>query len=111
MAGTRSATGERQIPAVRAPDGTLIYLVQPETGGRSFWEDDFALLPAIGEPAGLNDIDHVVLALPAGRMATYVLFWRACSGWCRNRNSIRRTRMAWCRAARWSVLAEGSGWC
>ena len=35
--------GERQIPAVRAPDGTLVYLVQPETGGRSFWEDDFDL--------------------------------------------------------------------
>ena len=38
-------TGERRIPAVRAPDGTLLYLVQPEAGGRSFWEDDFDLLP------------------------------------------------------------------
>ena len=72
--------GERQIPAVRAPDGTLVYLVQPEADGRSFWEDDFDLLPAVGEPARLSEIDHVVLALPAGRMATYVLFWRSLFG-------------------------------
>jgi 4-hydroxyphenylpyruvate dioxygenase len=87
--------GERRIPAVRAPDGTLVYLVQPETDGRSFWEDDFNLQPASGEPASgeqdggepaggdptrLAEIDHVVLALPAGRMATYVLFWRSLFG-------------------------------
>jgi 4-hydroxyphenylpyruvate dioxygenase len=82
--------GERRIPAVRAPDGTLVYLVQPETDGRSFWEDDFKLLPpngeppngelAGGDPAGLAEIDHVVLALPSGRMATFVLFWRSLFG-------------------------------
>jgi 3-dehydroshikimate dehydratase len=76
----RIGAGERQIPAVRSPDGTLIYLVQPEAGGRSFWEDDFDLLPASGEPVGLDEIDHMVLALPTGRMATYVLFWRSLFG-------------------------------
>jgi 4-hydroxyphenylpyruvate dioxygenase len=76
----RIGAGERQIPAVRSPDGTLVYLIQPETDRRSFWEDDFELLPAGGEPASLDEIDHVVLALPAGRMATYVLFWRALFG-------------------------------
>src|SRR6202012_4200733 len=58
----------------------LIYLIQPDSGGRSFWEDDFDLLPAGSEPANLNAIDPVVLALPAGRMATYVLFWRGLFG-------------------------------
>ncbi|MGD0107265.1 MAG: TIM barrel protein [Rhodopila sp.] len=72
--------GERRIPAVRAPDGTLIFLLQPETDGRSFWEDDFEMRPAGDEPANLTEIDHVVLALPAGRMATYVLFWRGLFG-------------------------------
>ncbi len=72
--------GERRIPAVRAPDGTLIYLVQPETDGRSFWEDDFDLLPGSDEATDLLAIDHVVLALPAGRMASHVLFWRALFG-------------------------------
>jgi 4-hydroxyphenylpyruvate dioxygenase len=76
----RIGAGERQVPAVRAPDGTLVYLVQPEIEGRSFWEDDFDLLPAGAEPATLDEVDHVVLALPSGRMATYVLFWRALFG-------------------------------
>ncbi len=76
----RIGAGERRIPAVRAPDGTLIYLIQPEGSSHSFWEDDFELLPDVGEPAGLDSIDHVVLALPAGRMATYVLFWRGVFG-------------------------------
>jgi 4-hydroxyphenylpyruvate dioxygenase len=72
--------GERRIPAVRAPDGTLIYLVQSETGTRSFWEDDFELSPQPDEAVPLLGIDHVVLALPVGRMASYVLFWRALFG-------------------------------
>jgi 4-hydroxyphenylpyruvate dioxygenase len=76
----RIGAGERPIPAVRAPDGTLIYLVQPNIGERSFWEDDFDLLPAAGASDNLNAIDHVVLAVPAGRMATYVLFWRGLFG-------------------------------
>jgi 4-hydroxyphenylpyruvate dioxygenase len=76
----RIGVGERMIPAVRAPDGTLIYLIEPESEGRSFWQDDFDLLPLGDETAGLDGIDHVVLALPAGRMATYILFWRGLFG-------------------------------
>jgi 4-hydroxyphenylpyruvate dioxygenase len=80
----RVGPGERTIPALRAPDGTLIYLVQPEAtqpgGGRPFWEDDFDLFPASGRGAGLVSIDHVVQALPEGRMGTFVLFWRALFG-------------------------------
>ncbi len=72
--------GERRIPAVRAPDGTLVYLLQSEAGGCSFWEDDFELREPGGEPANLTEIDHVVLAVQAGRMATYVLFWRGLFG-------------------------------
>jgi 4-hydroxyphenylpyruvate dioxygenase len=76
----RVGEGERRIPAVRAPDGTLIYLVQPETGGRAFWEDDFHLEPVGDSPAGLLGIDHIVQALPEGRMDNFVLFWRAVFG-------------------------------
>ncbi len=72
--------GERCIPAVRAPDGTLIYLVQPETSGRAFWEDDFDLLPGADGPAALDSIDHIVQALPEGRMDSFVLFWRGVFG-------------------------------
>ncbi len=76
----RTGAGERRIPAVRSPDGTLVYLVQPESSPRSLWEDDFDMLPVPATPADLAAIDHVVLAVPAGRMATYVLFWRAVFG-------------------------------
>lgn len=76
----RLGTGERRIPALRAPDGTLVYLIEPETGGREFWKDDFHLLPAADEPAGLTAIDHIVQAVPEGRMDNFVLFWRAVFG-------------------------------
>ncbi len=72
----RVGAGERRIPAVRAPDGTLIYLVQPDTG---FWEDDFNLIP--GDDAGaVQGIDHIVQALPARRMDGFTLFWRSLFG-------------------------------
>jgi len=71
--------GERRIPAVRAPDGMLIHLVQPNASGRTIWEDDFALDAAAAESAPMT-IDHVAEALPAGRMDSAVLFWRAVFG-------------------------------
>ncbi len=75
----RVGEGERTIPAVRAPDGTLIHLVQPDASGRSIWEDDFDLAP-LNEAGDLLAIDHVAQALPAGRMDGFVLFWRAVFG-------------------------------
>ncbi|MBC7800854.1 MAG: sugar phosphate isomerase/epimerase and 4-hydroxyphenylpyruvate domain-containing protein [Gemmatimonadaceae bacterium] len=76
----RTGAGERQIPAVRGPDGTLIYLVGPEADGDG-WQDDFDMLaggPA--ESAGLDAVDHLAMALPAGHLDTYVLFWRSLFG-------------------------------
>jgi 4-hydroxyphenylpyruvate dioxygenase len=74
----RVGAGERHIPAVRMPDGMLVYLVQAES--RPIWEDDFDLLPQPAETTGIREIDHVVQALPAGRMNSFVLFWRALFG-------------------------------
>ena len=94
----RIGPGERRIPAVRAPDGTLIYLVQPDASGRSIYQDDFHLfqeqsLPALldspalpdspavlDSPALLDSVDHVAQALPVGRMDNFVLFYRAVFG-------------------------------
>ena len=73
----RIGEGEHPIPAVRGPDGTLIYLVARDT---AFWEDDFVMSPGDGNGAGLQVVDHLALALPAGRMDTYVLFWRSLFG-------------------------------
>jgi len=71
--------GERRISAVRAPDGTLVYLVPSGLRGDT-WKDDFHMLPSRDEPAGLSTVDHLVQALPAGRMDSFVLFWRALFG-------------------------------
>jgi 4-hydroxyphenylpyruvate dioxygenase len=76
----RVGEGERRISAVRAPDGTLIYLIEPQTGVRLFWEDDFVLFPNHDTPTPLGGIDHIVQALPEGRMDSFVLFWRSVFG-------------------------------
>jgi 4-hydroxyphenylpyruvate dioxygenase len=78
----RVGEGERRIPAVRAPDGTLVYLVQaPAAGIRPIWEDDFHLLPAGPEESGgLLGIDHVAQALAPGMLDSFVLFYRAVFG-------------------------------
>ncbi len=76
----RVGAGERRIPALRAPDGTLIYLVAPAPSGRTIYEDDFHLLDPPAVEAGLGAIDHIAQALPYGRMDSFVLFHRAVLG-------------------------------
>jgi 4-hydroxyphenylpyruvate dioxygenase len=77
----RVGPGERRIPAVRAPDGTLIHLVAPDASGRSIYDDDFVLFPESTPAEGpLTGIDHVAQAVPFGRMDAFILFWRAVFG-------------------------------
>jgi 4-hydroxyphenylpyruvate dioxygenase len=76
----RIGAGERSIPAVRAPDGTLVYLVQPDASGRSIYQDDFRLFPEEPPAPLLDKVDHIAQALPAGRMDNFVLFYRAVFG-------------------------------
>ena len=73
----RIGAGEALIPAVRGPDGTLIYLVGRE---QDFWAADFELVADRAAEAGLREIDHVALALPAWQLDTHVLFWRSLFG-------------------------------
>lgn len=76
----RIGVGERRIPAVRAPDGTLVYLVQPDASGRTIYDDDFRLFPDTPPPPLLSTVDHVAQALPVGRLDNFVLFYRALFG-------------------------------
>jgi 4-hydroxyphenylpyruvate dioxygenase len=76
----RIGSGERQIPALRAPDGTLIYLVAASPTGRSIFEDDFILTDTGAQSDRLTETDHIAQALPSGRMDSYVLFYRAIFG-------------------------------
>ncbi|MEE2976846.1 MAG: TIM barrel protein [Pseudomonadota bacterium] len=71
---------ERSIPALRAPDGTLLYLIDDRQADRSIYESDFVLLPQVQDDAGWASIDHVAQALPAHRLDSFVLFYRAIFG-------------------------------
>ncbi len=76
----RIGAGERNIPAVRAPDGTLVYLVQPDPDGRTIYDDDFVLFPDDAPAPLVTSVDHVAQALPTGRMDNFVLFYHAVFG-------------------------------
>jgi len=77
----RIGEGERRIPAVRAPDGTLIYLVEdPAAGAAPIWEDDFRLDSAAQATAGLLGIDHAAQAVASGMFDSFVLFYRTLFG-------------------------------
>ena len=76
----RIGVGERSIPAVRAPDGTLVYLVQPDPDGRTIYDDDFVLFPDAAPAPLVSAVDHVAQALPTGRMDNFVLFYHSVFG-------------------------------
>jgi 4-hydroxyphenylpyruvate dioxygenase len=74
----RIGAGEARIPAIRAPDGSLVYLVAaPAPGTRPDWEGDFVLHAPAGDALG---IDHVAQALAPGMLDSFVLFYRAVLG-------------------------------
>ncbi|GGJ18177.1 bifunctional sugar phosphate isomerase/epimerase/4-hydroxyphenylpyruvate dioxygenase family protein [Neoroseomonas lacus] len=77
----RIGEGERHIPAVRQPDGTLVYLVEdPAQGARPIWEDDFSVSPVEDSPAPLLGVDHAAEAVAPGMMDSFVLFYRTLLG-------------------------------
>jgi 4-hydroxyphenylpyruvate dioxygenase len=74
----RTGTGERAIPALRAPDGTLVYLVEEDAP--PIWPDDFHLTPHDAAAAPLSGVDHIAQALDPGLLDGFALFWRAVFG-------------------------------
>ncbi|MGE4482267.1 bifunctional sugar phosphate isomerase/epimerase/4-hydroxyphenylpyruvate dioxygenase family protein [Acidocella sp.] len=72
----RTGPGEHRIPAVREPDGTLLYLVD-EAASRQMWGKDFDLAGPVQAEAGVTPrIDHVAQALNPGSMDRFILFYR-----------------------------------
>ena len=67
---------ERELAAVRAPDGSLIYLVDQGTDGRTLYDTDFSLSEQPAHTLGLTRIDHMALALPADSLDSWVLFYK-----------------------------------
>ena len=68
---------EREIPAVRAPDGSLIYLVESAEPGSTIYDSDFQLDSQAGAGGGLQRIDHMAMALPADSLDSWVLFYKS----------------------------------
>lgn len=72
---------EREIPAVRAPDGSLIYLVEEHlveerASGQTIYDVDFRLDPEAKPGGRLQRIDHMAMALPADGLDSWVLFYK-----------------------------------
>lgn len=65
---------ELELAAVRAPDGSLIYLVDQEA---DVYGTDFNLYPAAVANGGLKRIDHMAMALPADSLDSWVLFYKS----------------------------------
>ncbi|MBD9503779.1 bifunctional sugar phosphate isomerase/epimerase/4-hydroxyphenylpyruvate dioxygenase family protein [Pseudomonas sp. PDM17] len=68
---------EREIPAVRAPDGSLIYLVEQSPAGQSIYDSDFVLDAGAVQTGQLERIDHMALALPADGLDSWALFYKS----------------------------------
>jgi len=80
---SRLGPNEQNVPAVRAPDGSLIYFVSNELASGALYEIDFDLstgAPPVGKDAGLQRIDHVAMGLPVDALDTWTLFYRAVLG-------------------------------
>ena len=80
---SRVGPNELKIPAIRAPDGSLIYFVSADLGSKGLYEIDFALnaeesVSPLG--AGFEYVDHVAIGLPADQLDTWILFYRAVLG-------------------------------
>ncbi|MEY2891333.1 MAG: hypothetical protein RJA98_1241 [Pseudomonadota bacterium] len=83
----RVGQGELDIPAVQAPDGSLMYFCPPADAlGHHAFEADFVMDAAAvahlaaHAPTRSARIDHLVQAVPAGQIDTSVLFQRAVLG-------------------------------
>jgi 4-hydroxyphenylpyruvate dioxygenase len=79
----RVGQNELTIPAVRAPDGSLLYFFDVHAGGEHGFEADFILdtTPPAGTAFGDGArIDHLVQVLPAGQVEPWTLFYRAVLG-------------------------------
>ncbi|MDE1166819.1 MAG: bifunctional sugar phosphate isomerase/epimerase/4-hydroxyphenylpyruvate dioxygenase family protein [Pseudomonas sp.] len=68
---------ERELAAVRAPDGSLIYLVDNDDAGRTIYDTDFSLADVAPSDLGLKRIDHMAMAIPPDSMDSWVLFYKS----------------------------------
>ena len=71
---------ERQIPALCAPDGSLIYLVEDEPAGQDGYHSDFHLTHRTAPQPAMQTIDHLAIALPDDTRDNWIMFLRSVPG-------------------------------
>ena len=79
----RIGQNELRIPAVSAPDGSLVYFCDSPQGGRYAFEADFVMDEAAlcgGLLGNTARFDHLVQAVPVGQVEPWLLFHRAVLG-------------------------------
>ncbi len=87
----RVGPNELTIPAVRAPDGGLVYFFDTQRGGSHGFEADFELEPAPKDDGPFGSgarIDHISHVLPVGQLDSWVLFYRALLGLAPKANTV-----------------------
>ncbi len=87
----RIGQNELAIPAVRAPDGSLIYFCGSPQDGHHPFEADFVLdegVDVAGTFGAGAAVDHLVQAVPAGQVEPWTLFSRAVLGLVPERNVV-----------------------
>ncbi|MBA1205153.1 sugar phosphate isomerase/epimerase and 4-hydroxyphenylpyruvate domain-containing protein [Pseudomonas capeferrum] len=71
---------QHEAPSLRAPDGSLIHLVQQAPASQRRVDPDF-ILDGDAQPTGtLRRIDHLALALPAQSLGSGALFYKSLIG-------------------------------
>jgi 4-hydroxyphenylpyruvate dioxygenase len=77
----REPLGAFSLPALRAPDGLLLYLLEKDAVA-GFWQAALIAETAPNPPPEprWERIDHLAIALPAGAMDRFVLFYRSVFG-------------------------------
>lgn len=74
----RRGPNEHPLPAIRAPDGSLIHLIDR---GYDPFEDFAPVQPGpAGPQVGLDHVDHIARAVPAGQFDSWLLYHRVLLG-------------------------------
>jgi 4-hydroxyphenylpyruvate dioxygenase len=87
----RIGSQELLIPAVRAPDGSLIYLVERGHAAPSIYDTDFVIdraAAAAGNPARIARVDHIALAVPDGQFDSWILYFKSAFGFSADRTWV-----------------------
>ncbi|MBV9323933.1 MAG: sugar phosphate isomerase/epimerase and 4-hydroxyphenylpyruvate domain-containing protein [Chloroflexi bacterium] len=76
----RNGPNERNIPALRSIDGSLLYLLGGDEDSAEPFATDFLGGDVPTEGVGLRRVDHIAMALPPESMNAWILFYRSILG-------------------------------